>query len=293
MYNIPKISIIVPVYNCEKYLEKCLESLINQTLKDIEIICINDGSTDNSLKIIKDYALKDNRIKILSKENEGLSAARNDGLKIASGEYIGFVDSDDWVADDFYEKLYNSATKYNSEIACANIIRTGKNNQSYKLRYDKEEFFTENKQKLIAANIPYKNYVWNKIYNRKSLIALNLEFIKGKAYEDIPWSIQVIYSLKGIVTVPNCNYYYRRTPNSIRSSKKEKNYLDCIEMEKIMIDFAKMHNLESILKNYKMAKRDRIKLLNINLLKTFYYYPNTLVYKLFGIIPIAKVKENL
>lgn len=125
MAGSPKVSVIVPVYNVEKYLEKCLETLISQTLKDIEIICINDGSKDSSLNILKKYALNDERIKIIDKHNEGLSAARNDGLNAATGEYIGYVDSDDWVDLNFYEKLYNAAKKYNAEAACANIIRCG------------------------------------------------------------------------------------------------------------------------------------------------------------------------
>ena len=101
----PKISVIVPVYKVEKFLPKCLESLINQTLKDIEIICINDGSPDNSLKILEEYAKKDSRIKIINQKNAGPSVARNNGMSAASGEYIGFVDSDDWIDLDFYEKL--------------------------------------------------------------------------------------------------------------------------------------------------------------------------------------------
>ena len=106
MNNI-KVSVIVPVYNCEKYLKKCLDSLVNQTLKDIEIICVNDGSTDNSGRILEEYT--DSRIKIITKENGGLSSARNAGIAVAKGEYLGFVDSDDWVDLDFYEKLYNTA----------------------------------------------------------------------------------------------------------------------------------------------------------------------------------------
>ena len=92
-----KVSIIVPVYNIEKYLAKCLDSLINQTLEDIEIICVNDGSTDNSAEILNEYAQKDCRIKIINQDNAGLSAARNTGINAANGEYIGYVDSDDWI----------------------------------------------------------------------------------------------------------------------------------------------------------------------------------------------------
>ena len=110
--NIPKISVIVPVYNVEKYLSECLDSIINQTLKDIEVICVNDGSTDSSLSILQDYASKDDRIKIIDKKNEGLGYTRKVGLDNAIGDYILFCDSDDkYISDDVFEKLYNEIKK--------------------------------------------------------------------------------------------------------------------------------------------------------------------------------------
>jgi glycosyltransferase involved in cell wall biosynthesis len=102
----PKVSIVIPVYNVEKYLRQCLDSVVNQTLKDIEIICVNDGSTDNSLQILEEYANKDDRIKIINKDNGGLSSARNAGLEIATGVYIGFVDSDDYIEIETYNEAY-------------------------------------------------------------------------------------------------------------------------------------------------------------------------------------------
>ena len=125
--SIPKISIIIPIFNTEKYLKTCLNSVLNQTLKEIEIICINDGSTDNSLKIIEEYASKDKRIKFISQKNNGVSYARNKGLEIATGEFIGFVDSDDYASKNFFEKLYNSALKTNSDIACGEIVKIENN----------------------------------------------------------------------------------------------------------------------------------------------------------------------
>ena len=116
-----KVSVIVPVYNVEKYLRECLNFLVNQTLKEIEIICINDGSEDSSLEILNEYASKDSRFVIINQENSGQSVARNKGLDIAKGEYIGFVDSDDWVDLNFFENLYSEAVKNNSDIAAASI----------------------------------------------------------------------------------------------------------------------------------------------------------------------------
>lgn len=117
------ISIIVPVYKVENYLSKCLDSMICQTYKNIEIILVDDGSPDNSGKICDDYAKKDSRIKVIHKENGGLSDARNAGLKIATGKYIGFVDSDDYISVEMYEKLYNQAKKEDADIACCNYYR--------------------------------------------------------------------------------------------------------------------------------------------------------------------------
>ena len=114
----PKVSVIIPVFNTEKYLTKCLDSVCNQTLSDIEIICVDDCSTDNSLNILKEYASKDNRIKLIEfKENKGAAVARNTGIIEAKGEYVGFIDSDDYVDLDFYEKLYNIGVCENADIS--------------------------------------------------------------------------------------------------------------------------------------------------------------------------------
>ena len=108
----PIISIIVPVYNVEEYLQRCIDSILNQRFKDFELILINDGSTDNSLKICKEYSLSDSRVKVINKENGGLSSARNAGINIAKGKYIGFVDSDDWINEEMYQTLYNLLQEY-------------------------------------------------------------------------------------------------------------------------------------------------------------------------------------
>lgn len=129
MNSNPKVSIIIPVYNTEKYLSRCLNSLVKQTLHDIEIICINDGSEDNSLSILENYASSDERIVLIDQKNQGQSVARNRGIEIARGKYIGFVDSDDWVDDNYFEKLYCAAENNNCDIAVAGIIRLSKFNK--------------------------------------------------------------------------------------------------------------------------------------------------------------------
>ena len=119
----PKLSVVVPVYNVENYLSKCLDSILKQTLEDIEIICVNDGSTDGSANILQDYKKKDPRIIVLEQENQGLGAARNTGIRTARGEYIGFVDSDDFIEPTMYEKLYEKACKFQLDIVLSLFLQ--------------------------------------------------------------------------------------------------------------------------------------------------------------------------
>src|SRR5574344_49484 len=121
MENKISVSFIIPIFNTEKYLKQCLNSIISQTLSDIEIICINDGSTDNSLCILENFAKKDKRIKVINQKNKGQSAARNKGITLAKGEYIAFVDSDDWAQPDMLEKMYNRATQDDTDVTMASV----------------------------------------------------------------------------------------------------------------------------------------------------------------------------
>lgn len=290
MENI-KISIVVPVYNAEKYLSKCLDSLINQTLKEIEIICINDGSKDNSETILRAYQQKDSRIQVISQENKGLSITRNIGIAAAKGEYIGLVDSDDWLDLDFYEKLYNAAKKYNSDIAAGDFYRRGKILKTQKLKYKKEEFFKDNAEKVKQAGIPKYNYVWNKIYKRESLEKINCPFPVGRYYEDICWLVKVVYYLDGFVTVPNTFYHYRRSEGSIITQKTAKHKADCRSAEIEMLNFMQSKNIP-IQNPCKMYKRATVRFLGIKILKIEHYYPDSTVYKLFGFINILRIDRQ-
>ena len=131
----PKVSVIIPIYNTALYLSEALDSICNQTLKEIEIILVNDGSTDNSLNILKKY---EPNIILINQENLGQSIARNEGIEIAKGEYVAFVDSDDWVDLDFFEKLYNTAKNHNADIAVAGIIRLHKFGKKFHLKFTEE-----------------------------------------------------------------------------------------------------------------------------------------------------------
>lgn len=281
-----KISIIVPVYNVEKYLSECLESLVNQTLGDIEIICVNDGSTDGSLKILEEYAQKDARIKIISQENGGLSFARNRGIEQANGEFIAFVDSDDWVDEDFLEKLYNAAVKNDCDIAASTIIRKRPNAQKYRVHYTEERVFNTLEEKINICKIPVCCYVWNKLY-RAELVKSNF-FKEGVYFEDCLWTPKVLEASKKLVTVPDTNYYYRATKGSIVKTNSPKKQNDSYNSKKYLIEFFARNNLPLSKKARTITKEIKY-FCGIPVLK-IKEFENSETALLFNLIPLYNVK---
>lgn len=231
------ISVIVPVYNVENYIERCLNSIINQTYKNIEIVCVNDGSTDNSLNILNDFQKKDSRIKIISQENQGLSEARNVGIKNSSGKYIGFVDSDDWVDLDYYEKLHKALIDSKSDFACANIKFFDNGKISY-IKFQQNQIFSEFDKKIDN----YKNgSVCDKLYKKSLFLDNDIKFIKGYFYEDNIVLLQLTYYSKKIVTINTVSYYYFKNNNSItreKNSEKElKRQQDMYYMCEVILNY--------------------------------------------------------
>lgn len=280
-----KISIIVPVYNVDKYLRKCMNSLINQTLKDIEIICINDGSTDNSLKILEEYKSKDTRIILLDQENSGQSIARNKGMEIATGEYIGFVDPDDWIDLDYYEKLYNSAIHSNSEIATAGIVRvTGIKKRKF-LTFEKEIITNDNQTKFELCDVPEKSYIWNKIYKTEKIKEARLKFEEGIIFEDCIFTPQALFFLGKMVTVPNTYYYYLRRNNSTVKQRSQKANADSIYAHKKASDFIKEHNIDI---SSHEPQTYRFKIFGLSIFK-IRQKGNKKQYSLFNIIKFGKL----
>ncbi|MDR0540682.1 MAG: glycosyltransferase [Dysgonamonadaceae bacterium] len=279
-----KVSLIVPVYNVAKYLPACMDSIVSQTLQDIEVICINDGSTDNCAEILEQYARKDARIAVITQANKGISNARNKGIARAKGEYIGFLDSDDVIAPDFLEKLYVAATKHDADVAMTNIRRFlfGR----YKLRFREEKVYTEVQSKIDGANIPRCNYVWNKIY-RKS--ALKYPFTEGIYYEDMNWTIKVIYDANKVVSVPDTAYYYRKIPQSIVQSRSERKEEDCRLAWSELLAFAKEHRIR-FKEAYYMKQKTKTTIFGITILKG-YHWSYRSRYKLFGIIPFMTIER--
>ena len=279
------ISVVVPVYNTSIYLKECLESLIGQTYKDLEIICINDGSTDNSLEILKEFQKKDNRIKIITQENQGLSTARNKGISEAKGEYISFIDSDDWIDLNFYEKLINALEEQNADIAAGNIIRTRKTYSKPRVKYEKQIVAETFEEKIKLCNIPKCCYVWNKIY--KSSIVKNFPFKTGAYFEDVLWTPLILKNSNKMICIPDINYYYRANASSIVKKKQTpKKQQDAYFAKKFLINFLKENNIELSKKQKTIVKS--LKYFKNILLLRIKEYENTQIYYLFGFLPIFK-----
>lgn len=222
-----KVSIILPVFNVEEYLKKCLESILNQTYTNIEIIIINDGSTDRSYEICKKYASIDDRVVLLNKKNEGLALARKDGFEKSTGDYILFVDSDDYINKDFIEHAINILKNKSIDIILPQII--------YKYSINEERFITklnENKiyhidevLKMLIINKDLKDFVWGKIFKRE--LIESKYFGESRIFEDIDFTHRVILNAKLIQFQPKCEYYYLQREGSLLSNKfdRSKTYL--------------------------------------------------------------------
>ncbi len=234
----PKVSIIVPTYNNSDYLAKCLFSLLEQSLKEIEIIVVNDGSTDITNSILSIFK-QDSRIKVFNQEHKLQGAARNLGMQEARGEYIGFIDSDDWIDLDYYEKLYNTAKKYNSDIALATNVRIGNGKTKKRLNITEEVFVSTLQDKVDISNQVKNPCPTNKIYRRSMLEEKNIVWLEGCYCEDKLFTIQAVYYANGIVTVPGVNYYYYRNPKSTVNSKSRKHTVDKQRAKRDVLNFLK------------------------------------------------------
>ena len=291
----PEVSVIIPVYNTDKYLEKSLDSLTSQTLKDIEIICVNDGSTDNSLAVLQKYADKDSRIIVINQEHKMQGAARNAGIKIAEGEYIGFVDSDDWVDKDYFEKLYNAVKKYDSDIALATNIRTGHGKTKKRLNITKEEYLTDLQNKVDACHLWKDGCPTNKIYRADLLRENEILFPEGVICEDKIFTTKAVYYANGIVTVPNVYYYYFRNSCSTVKTKGQnvvKNKIDYRNQARLeVLNFLKSKNANLRDKDF-WAVTKEIKFLGIPIIKVKESL-HTKKCLLFGLIPLKICKTEM
>lgn len=253
----PKISVIVPVYKVEKYLKKCIDSILNQTYTNIEIILVNDGTPDNCGQICNDYSKKYSNVIVVHKKNGGSSSARNVGLDIATGDYIGFVDSDDWIEPNMYQRLIENAIKYNAEISVGGL----NNIKEYKNKYEQVKS-TYNGKIEISCIDKYegmKNFflgtwpAWDKIYKKE--VHEDIRFPEGEINEDEAIALKLIDRCEKIVYTNEALYNYLSRPNSITTSKFSEKNLDWYRNCK--------NNLKFINKNYpQLSKYAQVRFCN-------------------------------
>lgn len=287
----PRISIIVPIYNVESYLDRCMQSLLNQTLKDIEIIMVDDGSPDNCPLMCDEYAKKDSRVKVIHKNNGGLGYARNSGLDVATGEFIAFVDSDDYVELRIYEILYNEIVKQHADAAFCGIRREaspGKyiySDECSEIKIWEDRQISDLYLNMIASGPKvkterlYEMSVWRSLYKKSLIDTLNLRFLSEREYasEDLPFNIDYLRSCKKVVMLPDVLHTYCLNLNSLTTTyKKEKFdrfvnlYLilkekthdvdkDGLHVDRFLIGYTRAH-LKSLIKS-KLRFSDKLKII--------------------------------
>lgn len=216
------ISVIIPVYNIERYIGKCIKSVINQTYKNLEIILVDDGSTDKSGRICDEYAQIDTRILVIHKENEGLSDARNSGLEICKGKYIGFIDGDDWIKGDMYEFLYQTLTKYQADIAvCGHFVEDDEGVYDSECADGSVKIY--NRRDAVCAVVEDKeihSYAWDKLYERE--LFDGIQYPTGRYVQDIFTTYKLFEKADRVVCNNQPKYYYYQRKNSIQRTRGNK-----------------------------------------------------------------------
>lgn len=255
-----KISIIIPIYNAEKTLELCLQSIMRQSLKEIEILCINDGSVDNSLKILENLNKEDSRIIIINKKNGGASSARNAALKIAKGEYCLNIDSDDWIEQNYLKNIYNRAKKDNLDIAISNIIFDFGNNlkKNYivnDLNINEDKIITGKEYVSIFFNENGYGYSCNKLIRRKLYIKNNLWYDeKIFLLEDVEILMMLAYYAKKVGKINKAYYHYIQGDNNGSHKVRVSRLYDILGCMNKLIEFYSKNNENEILNLIKQDK---------------------------------------
>ena len=235
----PKISIIVPVYNAELYINKCIDSILNQSFKDFELILVNDGSTDNSGRMCEEYGSKDNRIKVFHKENGGQATARNMGLDIAKGDYVGFIDSDDWIDPDMYKSLYDLCMDHNCDISnCTSIIyfknRTVINGKYPLIIHDRNQAMAT----MLEGKL-YDEVLCTKLIKRTLLN--DIRFPIGIFYEDTAFTYQIIHKCNRLASLGEPKYHYIKHDDSTMDRAIRNLKIDAVKIYDEIYKFIKLN----------------------------------------------------
>ena len=241
----PKLSIIVPVYKVEQYIHKCVDSILNQSFTDFELILIDDGSPDNCGAICDDYAQKDERIRVIHKENGGLSDARNFGIDASQGEIIGFVDSDDYLDKDMYNQMITYLEENDCDVVCCDTYIVRGDKKKFKPRYKENKIFRNEQAINEILNGNLDNAAWNKIYKRS--VIKDIRYPKGRIYEDVATTYKFIFNAGkvGYMSKPFYNYI-KRKGSIVASGFNSKSRYDCFLGYKERLNFAKEKNLKCI-----------------------------------------------
>jgi cytidyltransferase-like protein len=260
----PKISTIVPVYKIAPWLGQCLESLIRQSYKNLEIIIVDDGSPDNSAQVYEKYAAADSRIKIIKQPNTGVSVARNNGLAAATGDYVHFMDGDDWLDLDYYEKMISGIVNADADIAASGINKI--NDTAPNIEYKSEVILLNLQEKLTLLKLPRDSFSWRYLFRRDFLMHNNLHFPPGMIMrEDTVFMLQCVRASGRLVIVPHVMYNYLQRPGSAWKQNSDKNAED-----------------------YRYADRFASDFFHDNQVSGYYYSPRVRTYILLG-IKLAKV----
>lgn len=238
--NNPLISVIIPVFNGEEYIAQCLENILYQTYKNIEIVVVNDGSTDDSEKIAQLYP-----VKIITQKNCGVSVARNTGLNAAEGEYIHFMDIDDLINLEFYEKMIDATLLTNADMSCCSVINYIPRRTSV---FQHRLLLHTPEDKFSITNVARQGYVWRYLFKKSFLQESKLKFDVGELGEDTPFSMLAVYFANKIVTVPDAVYYYKKREGSICHSNdrnvKRKRHEGWVKVKEFRLKFAEEHNIK-------------------------------------------------
>lgn len=224
-----KVSVIVPVYKTEKYLERCVKSILSQTYRDLEVILVDDGSPDESGILCDRLATSDSRLYVIHKSNGGLSSARNTGLEAASGKYVCFVDSDDYIADDYIMTMYALAIQYDADLIKIDYVEVDSDSFSGKTRREPVRYYEGTQVEKAFLDLRVDSACV--FLYRKTLIG-DTRFPIGKTSEDIPFNFQIFQKARSFVYLPETKYYYYHNPDSISNGPLDKNYMNYLLFRK-------------------------------------------------------------
>ena len=252
------ISIVVPIYNVEKYLKRCIDSIINQTYKNIEIILVDDGSTDKGPSICDSYKKKDKRIKVIHKKNGGISDARNEGIKITTGSYLMFIDSDDYIDSNMIEELYKNIIKTKADIVICDFVRFDEEKETFN-KYSKKKFIVEEKDKYNYLFNEYRIPTvvqWNKLFKKE--VFKDIEYKKGKINEDEFIVCSELNNAKRISYYLEPFYHYYQRNNSIMGSYNINRFETIFEAYDSQINFFKNKSMDNEIINTKLVMFEAI-----------------------------------